>query len=158
MKKLIVLLAFGTATIAGAPLALARQAPPPAATAPAPAAPAAAPAPSSQPVKLTKVEDHIKSLHAKLGIKPDQEPKFEALAQAMRDQAKAMYAARERDIDTTMTAPQEMQRYADMAQAHADATKQLLPAFQAMYDSLSDGQKKKADALFSKHDKAAASH
>jgi hypothetical protein len=45
-----------------------------------------------------------------------------------------------------------------MAQAHADATKQLLPAFQAMYDSLSDGQKKKADALFSKHDKAAASH
>jgi hypothetical protein len=132
-------------------LAMALLAPSAFAQTPAPAAPtaasAAAPADSSAQ-KLSKVEEHIKKLHSALGITSAQESQFQAFAQAMRDQNQAMYAARENKVDTDLSAPEEMQRYADMAQTHADAIKTMLPSFKALYDSLSDAQKKKADKLF----------
>jgi uncharacterized protein with beta-barrel porin domain len=130
-------------------LALALLVPSAFAQTPAPAAPMAAPAAApASPQKLSKVEDHITKLHAALGITSAEEPQFQAFAQAMRDQNEAMYAARENKVDTDLTAPDEMQRYADMAQTHADAIKTMLPTFKSLYDSLSDAQKKKADKLF----------
>ena len=148
MKRTFVLTSLALSLIAAAPATFA-QTPAPA---PAPmAAPAAAPAPApaaAEPVKLTKVEEHIKALHRGLAITPDQEPKFATFAQTMRDQAEAMYKARENRVDDALSAPDEMQRYADMSQAHADSAKTLVPAFRTLYDSLSDAQKKKADKLF----------
>ncbi len=145
MKRTLVLTSLALSLVAAAPATFA-QTPAPA---PAPvAAPAPAPAPADASSKLTKVEDHIKTLHKGLGITPDQEPKFDAFAQAMRDQAQAMYTARENRVDAVLSAPDEMQRYADMAQAHADSAKALVPAFRTLYDSLTDAQKKKADKMF----------
>ena len=144
MKRTFVLTSLALSLAAAAPAVFAQT------PAPAPA-PMAAPAPAAAPeaaTKLSKVEDHIKSLHKALAITPDQEPKFAAFAQTMRDQAQAMYTARENRVDDALSAPDEMQRYAEMAQAHADSTKALVPAFRTLYDSLSDAQKKKADKLF----------
>jgi hypothetical protein len=140
MKRPLVLTAFALSMLASAPLAFAQT--------PAPATPAAAPAAATPAQKLEKVEDRIKQLHAKLGITADQQPKFDAFAQVMRDQAEASYESRENKVDASLSAPDEMQRYADMAQTHADAMKALVPSFKSLYDSLSDAQKKKADALF----------
>jgi hypothetical protein len=148
MKRTFGLTLLALSLVAAAPATFA-QTPAPA---PAPmAAPAAAPAPAAAadaPSKLTKVEEHIKTLHKGLGITPDQEAKFDTFAQTMRDQAQAMYSARENRVDATLSAPDEMQRYADMAQAHADSVKTLVPAFRTLYDSLTDAQKKKADKMF----------
>jgi hypothetical protein len=146
MTRTLVLTSLAVSLIAAAPATFA-QTPAPAPAPVAASAPAPAPA-ADAPSKLTKVEDHIKTLHKGLGITPDQEPKFDAFAQVMRDQAQAMYTARENRVDAVLSAPDEMQRYADMAQAHADATKALVPAFRTLYDSLTDAQKKKADKMF----------
>src|SRR5665213_547650 len=101
---------------------------------------------------MTHVETHIKDLHAKLGITKDQESKFNDLAQAMRDEASTMYAARKEKMEAkNATAVEELQSYGDLAQAHADGIKKLQAPFQALYDSLSAAQKKKADALFKRH-------
>ena len=103
---------------------------------------------------MAHVEKHIKDLHAKLGITKDQQSKFDDLAQAMRDQASTMYAARKERMEHAKdaTAVDTLQSYGDLAQAHADAIKKLVPTFKTLYDSLSDAQKKKADALFKRHE------
>jgi molecular chaperone GrpE (heat shock protein) len=148
MKRTFVLTSLAVSLVAFAPATFAQTPAPAAAPVAAPAA-AAAPAPAADaPGKLTKVEDHIKALHKGLGITADQQPKFDVFAQAMRDQAQAMYTARENRVDAVLSAPDEMQRYADLAQAHADSAKALVPAFRTLYDSLSDAQKKKADKMF----------
>jgi Spy/CpxP family protein refolding chaperone len=135
MKRTFGLTLLALSLVAAAPATFA-QTPAPA---PAPmAAPAAAPAPAAAadaPSKLTKVEEHIKTLHKGLGITPDQEAKFDTFAQTMRDQAQAMYSARENRVDATLSAPD-------------DSVKTLVPAFRTLYDSLTDAQKKKADKMF----------
>ena len=91
-----------------------------------------------------KVEKHIKDLRAKLKITPAEEPQWAAVAKTMSDNAK--------DIDTAIdkresnrkaaTAIDDLNAYADIAQAHADAVKKLSAAFSPLYAAMSDDQKK----------------
>lgn len=118
-------------------------------TAPPPTSHPAASAPGT-PNMQVMVEQRIKDLHASLHITDAQEPQWTEFAQVMRDNAKdtdALYEARADKI-ATMTAVENMQSYAAIAQQHATEMQKLLPAFQALYASFSDQQKKQADEAF----------
>ena len=68
----------------------------------------------------------------------------------MRDNAKAMddlQKQRARDAKD-MTAVDAVKSYQAVIEAHEAGMAKFVPAFQALYDSMSDSQKKIADAMF----------
>src|ERR1700694_796632 len=97
-----------------------------------------------------RVEARIKNMHAKLKITPAQEDQWAKVAQEMRDNAKAMDAlTQERFAKAkTMTAVEDLKNYGEIADAHANGIKKFTPLFETLYASMSDAQKKEADALF----------
>ena len=52
---------------------------------------------------------------------------------------------------TAMNAVDDLKSYSEIAEAHADGLKKFIPAFEPLYVSMSDTQKKNADALFHHH-------
>jgi len=119
---------------------LAQASPPPATTEPAPA-------PSEADAA---VEARIKELHQKLHITTAQQTQWNNLVQVMRDNAKAMIdlqKQRAQDVNS-MTAVDAVKSYAAVIEAHETGMNKFVPAFQALYDSMSDAQKKIADAMF----------
>jgi periplasmic protein CpxP/Spy len=148
-------LVVGSPTAIASPWHLAQATP-----APSPAAPsvsgqtpqtpsggnAAAPSPRRPTVR---VESSISDLRTKLQITAAEEPQFNALADVMRANAQSMEALlQERGQDTNRTAVDALQWYERLADAHAAALKKFVPAFDALYATLSDSQKKTADAMF----------
>ena len=105
-----------------------------------------------------KVEARIKALHAKLHITPAQETQWNALAQVMRENAHAIADLREERAEQakSMNAVEQLKAYAAITDAQAAGIHKFLPAFQALYDTMSDAQKKTADALFRSRALAAA--
>ena len=96
------------------------------------------------------VESHIKDMHARLQITPAEEAQWAAVAKTMRDSATETDKAidkREAFVDSA-SAVDNLNAYGDIAQAHADGVKRLAAVFAPLYDSMSDDQKKAADALF----------
>ena len=111
---------------------------------------AAKPAPARTHSLEGNVEQRILSLHAKLQITPQQEPHWVQFATVMRDNARAMDMSFQRRVQTmpTMTAPENMASYAQVSTEHAQQMQRLGPAFQVLYDSMTDIQKKGADQVF----------
>jgi periplasmic protein CpxP/Spy len=113
-----------------------------------------APPPAATPKKprrsrADRVEQRIASLHQALQITPDQETQWNAVAQAMRDHAGLMQQAIEhREQNPAMTAVDDLKAYQGIAEANAQGMQKLVPAFETLYASLSDDQKKEADVLF----------
>ena len=97
-----------------------------------------------------RVEDRIKHLHEDLKITPDQETQWQAVADAMREDAKAMQAtiAERRANRGNMTAVDDLRSYQKVAETHVQGLQRLIPAFQTLYDSMSPEQKKNADTVF----------
>ncbi len=95
----------------------------------------------------------IAHLHEKFQITPAQEPLFQKLAEVMRENAETMSALAKKRADSakTSTAVDDLKSYSEISEAHAAGTKKMIPAFQALYDSLSDAQKKAADDEFREH-------
>ncbi len=118
-------------------------------------APMAAPAattPVMSKAAAAKVEQHINTLHDQLKITAAEEPAWKQFAQVMRDNAAQMDAAfHSRSDISRMTAPENMQSYATLAQAHADGVKNLAAAFSALYATFPEAQQKIADKLFQDH-------
>jgi len=129
-----------------------------AATSPAPAAmpPAGSPAPSA--ATQASVDQRIRALQSQLGITEAQMPLWSAFTQAMRDNAAATDAlfTQRAGAVATMSAPDNMHSYAQIARAYADNTERLATAFDSLYASLSDTQKQAADTLFRQQTTAAA--
>lgn len=95
------------------------------------------------------VEGRITDLHTRLGITTAEEPRFTALAEAMRANAKVMDTVLEqRGQDTDMTAVSSLRWYARLTDARAAMLSKFVPAFETLYAALSDGQRKTADAIF----------
>ena len=139
---------LGTALIAG-PLGAATLAP---STSAAPVllaqADTTAKAKTHKP-RAERVEDRIKSLHDQLKITPAQEQQWSAVAQAMRDGAQSMDAAIKQRIEARgSSAVDELKAYEGIIDAHSQEVQKLIPPFQALYDTMSDDQKKTADELF----------
>ena len=109
--------------------------------------PAAAAATSSKP---QTVEQRITELKAALKITSDQETKWKAVADAMRQNAGAMdkLVQDKRAKAAGMTAVDDLETYQDFTKAHLDGLKNLTSAFESLYDSMSADQKKNADQVF----------
>ena len=97
-----------------------------------------------------QVGQRITRLHSQLHITPAQQAQWDQFAQVMRDNATNMDQALEQRSTSfaTLTAAENMQSYAQIAQEHAQDTQKLATAFQALYGSFSDDQKKNADTVF----------
>ena len=136
------------AVLAAAPgLALAQSASAPAAPAePAASAPAS---PAARAVEM-RVERRIRELHAELHITPAQKMPWDAFADVMRANARAIDEAAERRAAQlpTMNAVEDLKSYEQLAQQHVDRLQRLIPAFAALYDTMSPRQKETADRVF----------
>ncbi len=131
------------ATMLATPLAAARAEQ--AVTAPGPAAAAAT------ETKGETVEQRITSLHAALKITPNQDAKWNAVAQAMRENAATMdklIASNRTTAPQNKTAVADLKTYQQFAQAHVDGLKNLIGSFTTLYDAMTDAQKKNADEVF----------
>lgn len=124
--------------------------PPTAAPSAMPAAPTTKAAPKKTSKRLSGVDARIASLHKRLKITAAQEPQWQQVAQVMRDNAAQIeQLVKDRNAKLkTMTAVDNLQTYSDIAQAHADGLKKLVPVFDTLYGSMSDAQKKTADEVF----------
>jgi hypothetical protein len=110
--------------------------------------------------KEQTLDQRIDSLHASLKITPNEETKWNDVAQAMRDNAAAMQklaAEKSAQSSQSMTAVDDLNTYQKFAQAHVDGLKNLTASFQTLYDSMPDAQKKIADQVFQDRE-AARSH
>ena len=96
------------------------------------------------------IEQRIKDLHTKLLITSAQQPQWDAFADVMRNNARNMDQTFQQRVNTMsdMTAPENLQSYGQVAMSHAQDIQKLAPAFQALYDVMSSGQKKTADQVF----------
>jgi hypothetical protein len=97
-----------------------------------------------------RTEVRIKDMHAKLKILPAQEELWAKLKQTMLDDAKTMDALTQARVDHAkdMTAIDDLKSYGEIAEAHANGIKKLIPVFTDLYASMTDEQKKTADAFF----------
>ena len=106
------------------------------------------------------VEQRIANLHAQLKVTPDQESRWNGVAQAMRDNAANMekLVAEKRQIaPQNTTAVDDLNTYQEFAQAHVDGLKHLTSAFKTLYDAMPDAQKKNADRVFENFHKTSTS-
>jgi protein CpxP len=96
------------------------------------------------------LENHIRDMHAQLGITAVEETQWAAVAQTMRDSAvETDHAIDQREAFVENgSAVDNLNAYGAIAQAHADGVRKLAAAFAPLYVSMSDDQKKAADALF----------
>jgi hypothetical protein len=121
---------------------------------------AAAATPETAPTQPSRsqedrVETRIKDLHSKLKITGVQEAQWNAFAEVMRDNAQTVDAVlKERSENLhAMNALDDLRSYQKLADAHADGLKRLVPAFEALYNLMSEDQKKTADVVFAEHEK-----
>ena len=113
--------------------------------------PAADAATSNKP---ETVEQRITTLKAALKITPDQEKKWNGVAQAMRDNASRMekLVAEKRKIPPEKTtAVDDLKTYQEFTEVRLDGLKHLTSAFKSLYDSMTPEQKKNADTVFEKY-------
>jgi periplasmic protein CpxP/Spy len=121
-----------------------------AAVQPAPTAVSQAGAGATQ-TKGETVEQRITDLHAALQITPVQEPMWNNVAQAMRENAANMEKLVASDRTTppqNMTAVEDLKSYQKFAQAHVDGLKNLIDSFSTLYDAMPGPQQKIADQVF----------
>jgi hypothetical protein len=98
-----------------------------------------------------RVEDRIKILHDKLSVTSAEEPKWNEVAKAMRDNDANInqLILQRHQSPASATAVDDLQSYEKIAQAHTDGLQKLIPAFQALYNDMPDEQRKNADVVFS---------
>ena len=97
-----------------------------------------------------RTELRIKEMHAKLKITPAQEEQWAKVSQVMLDDAKTMDALTQIRVDHAkdMTAVDDLKSFGEIADAYANGIKKMTPVFADLYASMSDAQKKEADAFF----------
>jgi hypothetical protein len=115
----------------------------------------AAPADTSA---MVPVEARIRDLHKKLHITEAQKPQWDALALVMRDNAQTMVdLQKQRAADSqSMSAVEVIKSYESVIEAHESGMKKFVPPFEALYNTMSDAQKKSADSLFRNREKVSA--
>lgn len=102
-------------------------------------------------------EVRIKELHDKLQITAAQEVLWGDVAQTMRDNAQN-FRASVTDRSTrlkTMNAVDDLRSYQIIADQQSNGLKQLIPAFEALYASMTSAQQKHADRVFGEHQRHA---
>ena len=100
--------------------------------------------------KQQEVEERITTLHEKLMITKEQEPKWEEVAQAMRDSESTVGAEiKDRHENrNSMTAVDDLQSYQKIAQDHADGLGKVIGPFKSLYAEMTPEQQNNADKVF----------
>ena len=108
---------------------------------------------ATRPSHLDRVEARIRELQTQLQITPAQEDLWNNVAQVMRDNAHTMDTLTQARATKaqTMTAIDDLKTYAEITEAHTEGLKKFTPAFETLYDNMSDAQKQQADAVFRSH-------
>jgi periplasmic protein CpxP/Spy len=121
---------------------------------------AAAPAIAAKASAEDRVEARITNMHSKLKITQAQEDQWAKVAQVLRDNEKIIepLTKARKENSKTMTAVDDLKSYGEITDAHADGIKKFTPVFATLYDSMSDAQKKDADALFRHGGKMSKKH
>ena len=101
--------------------------------------------PVQAPASAPNIEANIAQLHQRLQITPTQEPRFEALANVMRQNARMMPNA---PPPTNLDPIQGLRFAIQTGEQELVGLKRLLPALQAFYASLSPAQRQIADQVF----------
>jgi len=113
------------------------------------AAPAKA-AVGGKPAIDQEEEQHIKQLHKQLNITAEQETLWTNVAEIMRsnDRRIDVLVNERHEKASTFTAVEDLRSYGEVTEAHATDIKKFIPAFERLYDSMSDAQKANADNVF----------
>jgi hypothetical protein len=93
------------------------------------------------------VEGRLAFLKTELKITESQEPQWNAFAEAVRANAKAMKGVHPASGEMPKTLPERLDLREKMLAAHLDALRNLKSAATPLYAALSDEQKKSADEL-----------
>ena len=104
--------------------------------------------------KPETVEQRIVTLKTALKITPDQEPKWTAVAQAMRDssvQMEKLVATKRAIPPEKTTAVDDLKTYQEFTEVRLDGLKKVNSTFKSLYDSMPAEQKKNADMVFEKY-------
>jgi hypothetical protein len=112
----------------------------------------------TEPAGVAAVEARIKDLHKQLHITDAQKPQWDALTMVMRNNAQVMVdLEKQRTADAqTSSAVDVVKSYQSVIEAHEVGMQKFVPPFEALYNSMSDAQKKTADSLFRNREKASA--
>ncbi len=97
-----------------------------------------------------RVEAGIKDLHSKLKITDAQSGQWNKVSQVMRENAKTMDALMKVRVEKikAMNAVEDLKSYSEVTDAQAAGLKKFISAFENLYASLSEEQKRDADKLF----------
>jgi len=122
------------------------------------ASPEAIASPTAERAGIASVEARITELHKRLHITDAQKTQWDNLAQVMRDNAQAMVDLQKQRAANakSLNAVDVVKSYGSVIEAHEAGMKKFIPAFEALYNSMSDAQKKIADSLFRSRARAAA--
>ena len=93
------------------------------------------------------VETNISQLHQQLQITPAQESQFNAVANVMRENAKAEAGAPQQP-PASATAVDDLRAFIKYSEIELAGLKRILPALESLYATLSPPQKRAADAVF----------
>jgi periplasmic protein CpxP/Spy len=135
------------------PFAAMAQAPPP------PPMPATNAPPAAPPTPESAANARLAALQTQLRITNAQMAQWDAFSQAMRQNAVStdtLFRHRAEGVNS-MSAVDNMNSYAQIAQSYADNTKALAQAFSSLYSVLDVQQKQTVDALFRQDAAKAAS-
>lgn len=119
-------------------------------TAPQTNAPAATAETAPRPSMAQMVDQRIADMRSQLHITHAQEPQWGRFAAVMRSNARALdraYRRRGERLDS-MSALENMESYARIERRRAMDVQRLVPAFRALYASLTTEQRHAADELF----------
>ncbi len=99
---------------------------------------------------MAPVDRHIASLQRQLKITPAQQPQWDAFTAVMRQNAAHMETLQRERADkiASLSAPEDMRSYAELARSQAEDLQRLIPAFDELYASMSPEQKAAADHAF----------
>lgn len=99
------------------------------------------------PAQPQNIEANITALHQRLQITPAQESQFNAVASAMRENARAEASAPQQPAPGA-SAVDDLRAYIRYSEVELAGLKKMLPALEALYATLSPTQKRAADAAF----------
>lgn len=116
------------------------------------ATPPVAPSPEKRAIQpaFDPIAARIQYLHDRLRITPAQEPLWAKVAEAMRENAKAVAPLIQQRLQSAQhgNAMDALTSYEKLGEAQLDELKKFIAAFEALYNGLSPAQKKIADSLF----------
>ena len=99
---------------------------------------------------VEQTEARIKQLQGALKITEAQKELWDNLTKVMRENAKEMDALTQDRAEKTksMNAVEHMKFHSEITEAHLNQLNKFIPPFEALYDSMSDEQKRTTDTIF----------